>query len=195
MVNICDAVKSDQLDKLKCFSVTELNTSDSQGFTALQYSILYGKERLMEWLLEHGADPNIHTADTASALHMAVEQSNLEVILSLIMAGVRLNEPMEDDSPLHRAVNNNNSQIAILLAVCGADLNKLSQDGDAPLHCAVKSNSISMVKILLCVGADVNVKDKKGFPPIYYSAIHNKEAMTNLLFSAGAHKSDLPPFF
>lgn len=105
-----------------------VNAFAPDGFTPLGLASFFGHTQVANLLLEHGADPNIHSLN---AMRVA---------------------------PLHSAVAGRHYDIASLLIAHGADVNAIQADGFTPLMGAAQNGDLAMVQLLLDHGADVNAR-------------------------------------
>lgn len=88
-----------------------IDTPDKHGGTALFTALFMKKTEVVEFLLEHGANPNVTiTADGTSALHIAVEHGNTECVRLLCSCGADPNAKNTDgESPLDIATKNSDT--------------------------------------------------------------------------------------
>ena len=92
-----------------------------------------------------------------SALHLAAEAGNLEVIEALPRAGVKklLDElDAADRTPLMYAAGKGNIQTARALIEMGADINARNSTGDTALRMAASDGTLEVAKLLLEAGAN-----------------------------------------
>lgn len=96
----------------------DLNQLDLDGRTPLMHAVLGGHPdgTMVEFLLEHGADPNIHDRLLGwTALHYAVRDQKAALVAILLMGGANADE--EDvfgDTPLWRCVTDTAPSPAIM---------------------------------------------------------------------------------
>lgn len=83
----------------------DVNTKDTHGGTALLTALFMKKVEVTEFLLEHGADPNVAVPeDGTTALHIAVEHANTECVRLLCSCGANPATPnKEGKTPLDLA--------------------------------------------------------------------------------------------
>ena len=131
---------------------------------------------LVEWFLEHGADPNLGPSkmgtsveatpipDSGLCLYEAAASSSIEVVEMLVRAGAKA----ENSTPLHAAVRRGANAIPMLryllsLSNDGIDINGLADPCDqfsvgTPLESVirhgVRSDSVAIARFLLENGAD-----------------------------------------
>lgn len=154
------------------------------------------RERLLQWFLEQGADPNLPgrkfgtTALEAAALH-----STPQIIDLLIQYGAKL----ESCYPLHRAVRRRDSDPASIemiahLLKLGVDINGIEPRrgtmrprgyfGDSlgtPLQLAAKEGKRERLVFLLKEGADKSLKNLGGDTALSWAEKAGKSEMIELL--------------
>ena len=125
------------------------------GFTALGLAAFFGHQALAEWLLAHGADPNIGSNNA-----MRVR-------------------------PIHSAAANNDHSVAHAIAAAliaaGAEVNVQQQGGFTPLHEAALSGKTELARLLLAHGADARLATDDGQRPADLAAQHDRQDVAALL--------------
>jgi ankyrin repeat protein len=92
-------------------------------------AIQCGNSEVVAWMLQHGATPKIKVNDGYTALHCAIERSELDKF-----------QMMRD------------------LIAAGADVNEIGIHGYTPGHLAAVLNDVEALKILYQSGADFSIK-------------------------------------
>jgi ankyrin repeat protein len=105
-------------------------------------------------LLNSGADVDATTALAETALHLAAEEGNREVVEALILAGADVNHAVQDDfhSVLRHAIHSKDEAIVRALLLAGAKV------WPTALFNAASGGLIEIVQILITAGADVNAE-------------------------------------
>ncbi|HEY1246848.1 MAG TPA: ankyrin repeat domain-containing protein, partial [Hyphomicrobiaceae bacterium] len=158
--------------------------------TALHHAAAKSRLRIVEVLLELGADPNATDAAEATALTTASqERADAAVVSALLAAGARLDllaalnlgrvaeaeamlraDPSRigpdgaDTIALHLAVGKRNVEVVRWLLAHGAAVNAKRPMWDCnhtALHMTVESGVIEIAGLLLDAGADPNLRDDK----------------------------------
>jgi ankyrin repeat protein len=99
-----------------------------------------GDIEMVKKILATKPDPNVRDAFGGTALHDAIFQPNLEVIILLLDYGFDINAtvPSNGYTPLHYCVWANNLPALKLLLAYGADKTIKAKDGLTPLEKATK---------------------------------------------------------
>ncbi|MEK6237957.1 MAG: ankyrin repeat domain-containing protein, partial [Planctomycetales bacterium] len=157
------------------------NTEAPWGDTPLHTACWWPDPRYADYLLQHGADPNVCT-ENSTPLHRAAMFGYLEVAKRLLDHGARANVRGHwGETPLHAASTSSsrikeghNKIMMALLLDHGAEVNaqvernaeKQWTAGETPLHSAVHHSAKLNGQFLLERGAFPTIRDAKGFTPI-----------------------------
>jgi hypothetical protein len=141
------AVDYGQVDEVEAFLANpgevDVNYMRGRYYSALQVAVMRGYERVVQILLEHGADVSAVNAQNDTALHTAL------------------------CSPNHKRYE----RIVLALLLHGADVNTHGREGQTPMHFAVRFKSSAIVKILLNHGADISRSDEGGYNAMHAVAL------------------------
>ncbi|KAJ8321297.1 hypothetical protein KUTeg_001155, partial [Tegillarca granosa] len=164
---------------------------DADGYSALHLASKNGDENVVNALLHGGANVNKIVKDNSnfplnqhiddgvyydsdgdhgiSALHLASEKGNLDVVNALLQGGANVNQVDFDGySALHLASKNDHANVVVALLQEFANVNQIVKDrGTSALHLASEEGYLDVVNALLQGGANVNQVDFDG-----YSALH-----------------------
>ena len=173
--------------------------------TPLHEAVLSGDAARVQALITPNLKINERDSSGVAAIHLAVLESNIELIEILINNGAdvniavnssrtesRFHAHLHEFTPLHIAANfhftaNLNSfEMAGLLIANGADVNQKSDDGQSPLHIAVRGGNDRLVELLIANGADVNAKDFEDYTPLHNAAWNGRLGVVEVLVSNGA---------
>lgn len=143
----------------------DINFRDQGGKTLLASACKENQPASVKFLLEHKADPNIEWTNGEYPIHIAVENSNLQITEMLLKAKAdhsKLN--YYGKAALHLAAEKS-AQLCTVLIKNGADVNILSSAGDTPLHLSASNGTLEIVKYLLSAGADKTIQNNNGSIP------------------------------
>jgi ankyrin repeat protein len=116
----------------------EVNQAFAKGTTFLYLSAMFGRIRMVDWLLEHAADANKVNADGMTPLHAVV---------------INLGAPQK-------------IQVMEMLLKHGANIDAMDKNGTTPLHIAAATSNKEVLDFLLRKGADPVRRDKEGRTPM-----------------------------
>lgn len=184
---ICDYIKNNP---------NEINQTNGIGFTPLMFEFDQQThiEReykfdidLIECLLKNGADTNIKTSYSVTAINLCFwnggipRKKKLQIFKLLLDYGANINIlPGNKETLLHHAVRFNDYEKVKLLLEYGADINARDNDGSTPIMClnyCHHKDEISRVEyyknkelitnLLLKYNSDLFIENKKGFNVLY----------------------------
>jgi ankyrin repeat protein len=108
-----------------------------------------------------------------TALHLAVEQGQAEIVKLLIRWGANVNSENQSlFTPLHFAANTGHIVIGNLLISKGAKINAKASSGFTPLHIAAQKN-LEMTSFLVYNKADPYARTNDGYTPFLLAALAN----------------------
>uniref|UniRef100_A0A182JXL8 ANK_REP_REGION domain-containing protein n=1 Tax=Anopheles christyi TaxID=43041 RepID=A0A182JXL8_9DIPT len=130
-----------------------LDAQNKEGFTALHISAQTGHEAIFGYLLGHGANATIPSANGQSILHTAICNRNLNVVHHIHRAGVL---PLDQDrfdhdqrSPLHYAVLSRQVEVVREVLKLGKlPLNHADVRGNTALHLAAEFQYVDIYNLL-----------------------------------------------
>jgi len=133
------------------------------------------------------------TQSVNQTVHQNVVSKKLELVLSIIRAGVDVNVAGVDvnfkdfggKTPLHIACKRGKIKSVSLLIQAGASVNAKDYDKKTPLHTACR-NCEQSVPLLIQAGANVNAKDFISRTPLHIACQYNRK-LVSLLIKAGAN--------
>lgn len=140
----------------------------------LNGAAFHGHWRLVQFLIEQGADPNRPLAGTGETpLHAALSRpgrpSHDHVVELLLAAGA---------DPDARSADG---------AETGAFMRDARTRGETPLHRAAAFGSEAAIRLLLDAGADLTAKDAHGDTPLGWASWHLRPAEVLRLLCHGGH--------
>ncbi len=146
----------------------DLNKLDSTGHTVLQRAAFFGREEIVNILINERIVPNqpsalIHAASTTS------DEAGKNIVNALIKAKATLDaQNMNGETAVFVAIKNGNVKTAEALIKAGADLNIPDNEGKTPLMKAIKNEDLDCIKVLLNAKERIylNEKDKNSLTPL-----------------------------
>ena len=150
------------------------DTQNKDGKTPLMEAVYEGKKKVVELLLDHGADVNIRDRWGCPVIRWILvnEKINKDIVELLLNHGADVNiQDKHGSAALHELVTpvcddersvENEKEIAELLLSHGADINLQNEDGETALMKVARRDNKEMVEFLLNHGADVNISNNEG---------------------------------
>lgn len=144
--------------------------------------------------LEAGIDPAVKSSTGRTALWIATERRQLEVLKTLLAGGVA---PNDQNAPtgeggksiVFEAVDTGDAAFVRALVEAGADAKKANDYEMPPLAEAARVGNLEMCQILLKGGADPNAAPA-GFPLLYGPVNEGHLEVVRLLLASGAKLGD-----
>ncbi|RNA31176.1 ankyrin repeat domain-containing 50-like [Brachionus plicatilis] len=161
--------------------------------TPLLIACANGHDKVVEILLNHGADVKIRDERECTVLHHAAISGHANVVGQLIKAGCDINALDKNKwTPLMNACYWANLEVVFTLLKSGADTNMRNIDGRTAMHecCRSPSNKekdLSIIaKSLIEAGCDVNLTSSshQDFNALMYAAYHNHVGVANVLLES-----------
>lgn len=166
--------------------------SSTDGRTLLANAALEGSENIVEFLLNHGADPLLSDHQGQTPLTLASRQGHVRVLAVLLHwarmqdkeVALKLTEHVDSDgwTGLRSASWGGHTEALRLLLDAGADVDGCDSEGRTALRAAAWGGHEEIVRILLQYGASVNKADSNGRTPLIAAAyMGHQEAVEILL--------------
>jgi ankyrin repeat protein len=157
---------------------------------AFLQTVAEGDAKNAALFVEAGIDPSVKSGANRTALWIATERRQLDVLKALIAGGV---VPNEKNAPLveggksivFEAVDSGDPAYVRALAEAGADVKQANDYEVPPLSEAARTGNLEMCEILLKAGADPNAAPA-GFPLLYGPVNENHLEVVRLLLTSGA---------
>ena len=158
-----DTTIIDQMVKLLLSSGADVRATDKKGYNALKRSMWHrqnlARPRIVQLLLDAGADPNEKYEDGTTPLHLAASRALVEAARILIKAGAKLNLDGPSITPLHEAAIQGSPELIRVLVKAGANIEAVGSSFGTPLRMAVFWNQRQSIQALLNEGATVYPND------------------------------------
>eukprot|EP00039_Didymoeca_costata_P014863 m.245744 g.245744 ORF g.245744 m.245744 type:complete len:854 (-) comp16109_c3_seq10:48-2609(-) len=168
----------------------------ADGTTPLITAAMMGHVRVVQLLLEEGADPEKTGMNGANALHIAASMGHTEVMEMLIEHGANVNaqHKFAKSTALHFAAEMGQVEAVNVLCKHGADPESPKIQGGRPLHVAADSNQTEVAKILVkeCK-ADLKALLLGDTTAMYLAAQKGFTGVVQVLLEAGADSNFVMP--
>ncbi|EON63595.1 hypothetical protein W97_02823 [Coniosporium apollinis CBS 100218] len=158
----------------------------------LVFAAQNGFTRIVQALLEAGADPNVHGINGANGLHVAGGQQFDDIVAALLQAGADPNKANpEGITPLHVV---NSARSAEMLIDAGSNLSATIYSknpynftiGATPLRVSVDSGNLAVVEVLArhCTREQLNMKAADRKSALEAAIDPFKSSISKVLFNA-----------
>ena len=128
------------------------------------------------------------TKSTATSIHKAVIEGDIEAINNSLEASIDINAKNENGwAPMHLVAISGNKVIAELLLRKGANVNERTDSGWTPLHLA---DDKKIAQLLITKGANLNAQNNDGETPLDWAIKRKDIATIDLLRKHGAKTDD-----
>jgi ankyrin repeat protein len=165
-------------------AVCEVCYQQTAIHTALEYSYF----DICNYLLEKGADINVHNSFGRTLMHSVAHTGNVEIARLLIDKGLDINAQDNDGAtPLIYAASNGDYPMFKLLIDKGAELSIKENDGSDVLMSAVEDGNPEIVSFLLDKCCDINLMNNDDETALIYAAELKKPQVVRLLIAKGAN--------
>uniref|UniRef100_A0A3Q3XF11 VPS9 domain-containing protein n=1 Tax=Mola mola TaxID=94237 RepID=A0A3Q3XF11_MOLML len=142
-----------------------MNSCNVDGFTPLHVAALHGRSALVALLIQHGANVNARTNQSATPLHLASQ--NCHVVRYLLECNAKLNKKDHyGNTPLILACLCGSLEAATTLLESNALVNVANLQGNTALHEAVRRGNLALVELLLRGGASPSLRNKRQRTPL-----------------------------
>jgi len=192
--DILEASRSGDLELVQTIldsDTTAIGMSNDRGSTALHFAAENGHIRIVELLLDLGADLEAIDVDGDTPLMCAAIGGNSEVFKMLLSRGADAHiTNINKHDILHYAVLGGSVEIVDHTLDMGKDINAKNKDGATPLFNAVWKNNKEIARFLLEKGADIEAQNSYGFTPLYLARAVGNVDMAQLLVDNGANVDD-----
>ncbi len=164
---------------------------DAGAETELIDAAAAGSLRVVDRLLNEGANPNERSAWDATPLYAAASEGHAKVVERLLSAGAETDKESFEWSPLAAAAHEGHDDVVRALLDAGAKIDSRRGDPEwrTPLEIAVEAQRLSTVGLLLDRGAAIGPPRLSYWPIIIEAAVRGDPAIVSLLLDHGAGES------
>jgi ankyrin repeat protein len=206
-MTIHQAVKAGLVEKVKEMidNGRDVNQPLSNGITPLMVAThelrngrrTRGAMRMVDMLLEKGADVNKVTALDLNVLHFAAATNNVHLIRKFIEKGADKNKTSNEGSgetPLNIAVRNGNMDAIKALIDGGVDINHVNDNGETAVFLVSRGFifplspllSAKILKLLIDSGANIQIENNDHLSPLWIATLNGNLNLVKLLLEGGA---------
>lgn len=191
-----DEIDDDESERMKeCANLlikagANINAADCMGYTPLMGAALnYCVDWCVPMLLDAGADVNAVNSREETALSLAIQGWNHEVVFLLIQAGADVNRSgYTVDDIMLRMVYPGNERIIESMLAQGADVEAVDEEGFSALRAAAMHGWLECIEVLLAHGAEVDAENSRGQTALHYAMKAGHLSCVHRLLRAGAMK-------
>ncbi|XP_071986930.1 fibronectin type 3 and ankyrin repeat domains protein 1 isoform X2 [Engystomops pustulosus] len=176
------------LKVLECGHV-KTDIPDKLGFTALMMAAQKGFLRIVQLLVNHGADINQETGSGKNSLMLACFAGHLDIVKYLREQGASWESRDKGGcTAMHWAVDGGDVKVIewMIADGCQVDVKDSCSRWTPLMRVSAVTGKTDVARRLLAAGADVNVKDKDGKTPLMVAALNNHERLVRSLIEKGA---------
>ena len=185
----CTYNKGDILAYLLAQKV-DIEIEDKTGSTALNLSIKFGRQVMMEALLDAGANPAHLNQGTTNLWHTAASSSSPDILDKLFQKGKIVELETKSSfgyTPLMCAIASGGKENVEKLLAHDAKLNAKDDLANGVLHLASTAGSSEILKVLIQKGPflDINSLNNQGQSPLLLAAGNGHYTSTAILLENG----------
>jgi ankyrin repeat protein len=150
-----------------------------------------GKKEIVSLLLQNGESLTSRTDCGNTALHLASEAGQLNMVKYLVdlQTDGQCSLNYDNETPLHLAARNGRDYLVIYFAKNGKNINAASANGATCLHFACENGHYTTVECLLKHGAEVNAMNSANQTPLHIAAGRGQTKTVELLLQHNANTS------
>ena len=172
-----------------------INSTDSHGNGAFNYTAYKGNKTMLELLIKKGLPYKNYSSNGDNAILAATIGSrsgynSLNFIKYLEDLGINPNVTNKDGiTPLHNIASGNKDLAAYNYFIDkGVNVNQQDKHGNNPLIKAAGRNSLEIIKLLVSKTKNINITNKNGESALT-NAVKNKPEVLQFLLDKGAQTS------
>uniref|UniRef100_A0A0K2TKJ7 Transient receptor potential cation channel subfamily A member 1 homolog [Aplysia californica] n=1 Tax=Lepeophtheirus salmonis TaxID=72036 RepID=A0A0K2TKJ7_LEPSM len=182
-VEVVNAIISESEANFSTDFVKELiQKKDGEGNTSLSIAVSSGSIKIVELLLEYGANVNSKNKHSVSVLHCAARTGQIESVELLVEHSAEVNVVNSlIQTPVYIAASNNNVKVIEYLVNNGCNPNIQDSNGFTPLHIACKEGNVEAVEVLIAFKTNVDLLDYDDRSCLYIAALYNKPEVLKAL--------------
>ncbi|XP_077994497.1 uncharacterized protein LOC144448217 [Glandiceps talaboti] len=168
----------------------EMNGYYAQGVNALHLAAGHGRQSVIKFLIESGADVDAKDSENCTPLHYAAQFGYAKAVQELINCKANVNvQNQHQFAPLHKAATNGHTEVIEILLNNDANIAipvSSQYGGCSPLHLAAAEGHYDVILLLVKRGALMNAQDGNKQVPLHLAAKNGHLDVVRLLCSSGA---------
>ena len=168
----------------------DVNHKPRNKRTALYRALMKGDSRMIDALIDAGADVEAKPIWGLPPLLDASSDGNLSIVETLVEAGASVRaRDNEKHTPLTIAAQYGHTDtVRYLVGLKDVDVNHTAHENETALHSAATEGHSDMVQVLIDAGADIEAKDDMGCSALLKAAASCKDKLSivKMLVEAGA---------
>ncbi|CAH4033431.1 unnamed protein product [Pieris brassicae] len=153
-----------EVEKIIDLELNNVNFKLDSGWTALMHACFHAQKKIVDFLLEKGADPNLHS-DSVTPVMVACSNTNAS------------------EDIFYDIVKN--------LIAHNCLLNIGDKYGQTPLMRAVGSGLVTVVQLLLSKNINIEMRDRQGWTALFWASHHNQAKILEILIEKGARVKEV----
>ena len=169
----------------------DINSPDKYGIPMLIKAAESGRLRVVQYLVDHGADIHIRTKFENTALMGASLFGHLGIVKYLVSRGANVNDQNAGgETALMRAAGQRHLGVVKYLLQHGADVNVQDRFGGTALMKGAYYGSLRIVKYLTEHGADISIRDNNRNTVLMRTVLEEQLSIVKHLINQGANVND-----
>ncbi|HQG66518.1 MAG TPA: ankyrin repeat domain-containing protein [Smithella sp.] len=188
---LIDAIIGGNPDVVQMLLQAGTDPNQDSGYRSpLMWAVEKRNAKMVNLLLDHGANINFINTQDMTALDMAREKGDQETAQLLLSRGARekLSSAIREKA-LFSAIEDKDMNKMQLILNKGADINCLNELRQTPLIRALIFKNSEAAMLLLKHGAKVDIRDVNGNDALDIAQKNNDADIENILFKHGAQKT------
>ena len=187
---LVQAIEQDDLQKVESLLRRKrTNVNPQRGSSPLLVASIMGSNQMVRLLVKAKADASQANGYGETALHIASENGNLEVVKTLVDCNATLSAITrgERKTALHLAAQKGHLDTLEVLIRSGAKINAKADGGATPLHLSIKKANVKVITTLINAMADVNAVYDDGSTALHRACETRRSEVVQALIAAGAN--------
>lgn len=169
----------------------DIDSPDKYGIPMLIKAAESGRLKVVQYLVDHGADIHVRTKFENTALMGASLFGHLDIVKYLVSRGANVNDRNAGgETALMRAAGQRHLGIVKHLLQNGADINVQDRFGGTALMKGAYYGSLRIVKYLTEHGADISIRDNNQNTVLMRTVLEGQLNIVKYLINRGANVND-----